>query len=61
MTSNLGATLEDQRHPDIVGDGAGGFYVVWEDTESTPTGPVRPNVQLRHFDAAGQPVGSATG
>ena len=26
----------DQRHPDIAGDGAGGFYVVWEDTESTP-------------------------
>ena len=57
LTSNLGATLQDQRHPDIVGDGAGGFYVVWEDTESTPTGPVRPNVQLRHFDAAGLPVG----
>ena len=53
--------MQDQRHPDIVGDGAGGFYVVWEDTESTPSGPVRPNVQLRHFDAAGQPAGSASG
>ena len=61
LTSNLGATLQDQRHPDIVGDGAGGFYVVWEDTESTPTGPVRPNVELRHFDAAGLPTGSASG
>jgi Ca2+-binding RTX toxin-like protein len=46
---------DDQRHPDIVGDGTGGFYVVWEDTHTTP------NVQLRHFDGTGQPAGGATG
>ena len=56
LTSNLGATPGDQRHPDIVGDGAGGFYVVWEDTAVAA-----PNVKLRHFNAAGQPLGSATG
>src|SRR5262249_20774712 len=61
VLTNQGATLQNQRHPDIVGDGAGGFYVVWEDTESTAAGPVRPNVQLRHFDAAGQPTGAAIG
>ena len=60
LTSNLGATLGDQRHPDIVGDGAGGFYVVWEDTERRRLAG-EPNVQLRHFDATGQPAGSAAG
>jgi Ca2+-binding RTX toxin-like protein len=55
LTSNIGATLGDQRHPDIVGDGAGGFYVVWEDLATTP------NVQLRHFNGTGQPVGGADG
>ena len=61
VLTNQGATLQSQRHPDIVGDGAGGFYGVWEDTESTPTGPARPNAQLSHFDATGQPTGSAIG
>ena len=61
VLTNLGATLQNQRHPDIVGDGAGGFYVVWEDTESNAGVPVRPNVQLRHFGADGQPTAGATG
>ena len=61
VLTNQGASLQNQRHPDIVGDGAGGFYVVWEDTESNAGVPVRPNVQLRHFDAAGLATAGATG
>src|SRR6185369_2039428 len=38
-------------------------YAAWEDTQTvTPGGPpVRPNIQFRHFDAAGQPTGPAIG
>jgi len=61
VLTNQGATLQNQRHPDIVGDGAGGFYAAWEDTENNAGVPVRPNIQFRHFNAAGQPTGSAIG
>jgi hypothetical protein len=39
VLSNSGATLQDQRYPDIDGDGAGGFYAAWEDTQTVTPGP----------------------
>lgn len=51
------------QRPDVVGDGKGGFYVVWDDAhfDSDP-GPGTTNtrsVRMQHFDSAGQPTAAS--
>lgn len=48
------------QRPDIVGDGKGGFYVVWDDahydSDPGPGTTSTRSVRLQHFDSAGQPT-----
>lgn len=52
------------RRPDIVGDGDGGFYIVWDDNafDRDPGAGVTlvPAVRMQHFGADGQPIGGPT-
>jgi len=51
------------RRPDIVGDGDGGFYIVWDDAHyDTDPGPgeiITRSVRMQHFDATGQPTAAS--
>lgn len=51
------------QRPDVVGDGKGGFYVVWDDahydTDPGPGTTTTRTVRLQHFDANGQPTAAS--
>lgn len=60
LHTNADATDGLAKRPDIVSDGQGGFYVVWDDTgfDSDP-GPGQTfthSVRMQHFGANGQPL-----
>ena len=61
IQSNADWTDGVAKRPDVVGDGTGGFYLVWDDTsyDSDP-GPGQAftkTVRMQHFGADGQPIG----
>ncbi|HTV71013.1 MAG TPA: hypothetical protein VMF90_20990, partial [Rhizobiaceae bacterium] len=60
LHSNSDATDGVATRPDVVGDGQGGFYIVWDDTgfdsEPGPGETFTPTVRIRHYDASGVPT-----
>lgn len=59
--SNADWTDGVAKRPDVVGDGKGGFYLVWDDSSyDTDPGPGQGftfTVRMQHFGADGQPTG----
>lgn len=51
------------KRPDVVGDGKGGFYIVWDDlhydTDPEPAQSLTRSVRMQHFGADGQPTGNS--
>lgn len=63
ILTNADATDGTAKRPDVVGDGQGGFYLVWDDDaldgEPGPGQAFTRSVRYQHFDASGQPTGAS--
>lgn len=59
--TNADATAGTAKRPDVIGDGNGGFYIVWDDsgfdTDPGPGQTFTQSVRYQHFGADGQPTG----
>jgi hypothetical protein len=51
-------TLGDQTRPDVESAPDGGFLVTWQSASSAGSDDSGTSIQLRRFDAAGDPIGS---
>lgn len=62
VQSNTDVTAGWAYRPDVVGDGDGGFYLVWDDNgrdgDPGPGVTSTHTVRMRHFDEAGRPTGA---